>query len=34
MARRAREMAERHFDVRLQVARTLAVYHDAIARVR
>jgi glycosyltransferase involved in cell wall biosynthesis len=34
MARRAREMAERHFDVRLQIARTLAVYHDAIARVR
>ena len=34
MARRAREIAERLFDVRLQVDRTLAVYADAVARLR
>jgi glycosyltransferase involved in cell wall biosynthesis len=34
MARRAREVAEREFDVRLQIDRTLAVYLDAIARSR
>src|SRR5207245_2487222 len=34
MARRAREVAEREFDVRLQIDRTMAVYLDAIARVR
>src|SRR2546427_1888695 len=34
MARRAREVAERLFDVQLQIDRTLAVYQDAIARVR
>ena len=34
MARRAREIAERQFDVRLQIDRTLAVYLDAIARSR
>jgi len=34
MARRAREVAERLFDVRLQIDRTLAVYQDAIARVQ
>ena len=34
MARRAREVAERQFDVRLQIDRTLAVYFDAIARSR
>lgn len=34
MARRAREVAERQFDVRLQIDRTLAVYLDAIARSR
>jgi glycosyltransferase involved in cell wall biosynthesis len=34
MARRAREVAEREFDVRLQIDRTLAVYLDAIARGR
>ena len=34
MARRAREVAERQFDVRLQIDRTLAVYLDAIARRR
>jgi 1,2-diacylglycerol 3-alpha-glucosyltransferase len=32
MARRAREVAQREFDVRLQIDRTLAVYLDAIAR--
>jgi hypothetical protein len=34
MGRRAREVAERAFDVRLQIDRTMAVYLDAIARVR
>ena len=34
MARRAREMAERLFDVRLQIDRTMAVYADAVARLR
>lgn len=34
MARRAREMAERLFDVKLQIDRTMAVYADAVARVR
>jgi len=34
MARRAREIAEREFDVRLQIDRTMAVYLDAIARMR
>jgi 1,2-diacylglycerol 3-alpha-glucosyltransferase len=34
MARRAREVAERLFDVHLQIDRTLAVYQDAIARVQ
>ncbi|HSE93755.1 MAG TPA: glycosyltransferase [Methylomirabilota bacterium] len=33
MARRAREVAERDFDVRLQIDRTLAVYAEAAARV-
>lgn len=33
MALRARQVAERHFDVRLQIDRTLAVYADAVARV-
>lgn len=32
MGRRAREIAEREFDVRLQIARTLNVYADATAR--
>jgi glycosyltransferase involved in cell wall biosynthesis len=34
MARRAREVAEREFDVRLQIDRTMAVYADAVARLR
>lgn len=34
MAVRARDVAEREFDVRLQIERTLAVYADAAARVR
>jgi 1,2-diacylglycerol 3-alpha-glucosyltransferase len=34
MARRAREVAERLFDVRLQIDRTMAVYADAVARLR
>ena len=34
MARRAREMAERLFDVTLQIDRTMAVYADAVARLR
>jgi 1,2-diacylglycerol 3-alpha-glucosyltransferase len=34
MARRAREMAERLFDVKLQIDRTMAVYGDAVARLR
>jgi 1,2-diacylglycerol 3-alpha-glucosyltransferase len=34
MGRRAREMAERLFDVRLQIDRTMAVYADAVARLR
>jgi polysaccharide biosynthesis protein PelF len=34
MARRARENAERLFDVRLQIDRTMAVYTDAVARCR
>jgi hypothetical protein len=34
MARRAREVAERLFDVRLQIDRTTAVYADAVARLR
>jgi 1,2-diacylglycerol 3-alpha-glucosyltransferase len=34
MAVRARDVAERLFDVRLQIDRTLAVYADALARVR
>jgi len=34
MARRAREMAERLFDVKLQIDRTMAVYADAVARLR
>jgi len=34
MARRAREVAERLFDVQLQIARTMAVYQEAIARAR
>lgn len=34
MARRARELAERLFDVRLQIDRTMAVYADAVARLR
>jgi glycosyltransferase involved in cell wall biosynthesis len=34
MARRAREMAERLFNVRLQIDRTMAVYADAVARLR
>ena len=34
LTRRAREIAERLFDVRLQIDRTMAVYLDAIARVR
>ncbi|HXL45167.1 MAG TPA: glycosyltransferase, partial [Candidatus Binatia bacterium] len=34
MARRARENAERLFDVRLQIDRTMAVYADAVARFR
>ena len=34
MARRAREIAERLFDVRLQIDRTMAVYADAVARLR
>jgi glycosyltransferase involved in cell wall biosynthesis len=34
MARRAREIAERLFDVRLQIDRTMAVYADAVARFR
>jgi 1,2-diacylglycerol 3-alpha-glucosyltransferase len=33
MARRAREMAERLFDVKLQIDRTMAVYADAVARL-
>ncbi|MGH7393479.1 MAG: glycosyltransferase [Candidatus Rokuibacteriota bacterium] len=33
MARRAREVAERDFDVRQQIDRTLAVYAEAAARV-
>jgi len=34
MAARARAVAEREFDVRLQIDRTLAVYEEASARVR
>jgi glycosyltransferase involved in cell wall biosynthesis len=34
MARRAREVAEHLFDVRLQIDRTMAVYADAVARLR
>jgi len=34
MAARARDVAEREFDVRLQIERTLAVYADAAAWVR
>ena len=34
MARRAREIAERLFDVKLQIDRTMAVYTDAVARLR
>ena len=34
MGRRAREMAERLFDVKLQIDRTMAVYADAVARLR
>jgi glycosyltransferase involved in cell wall biosynthesis len=34
MAVRARAVAEREFDMRLQIDRTLAVYADALARVR
>jgi 1,2-diacylglycerol 3-alpha-glucosyltransferase len=34
MARRAREVAERLFDVKLQIDRTMAVYADAVARLR
>src|SRR5207249_11569873 len=34
MARRAREVAQRLFDVQLQIDRTMAVYQDVIARVR
>ncbi len=34
MRQRARETAEREFDVRLQIDRTLAVYEEAGARVR
>ena len=33
MARRAREVAERLFDVKLQIDRTMAVYADAVARL-
>jgi glycosyltransferase involved in cell wall biosynthesis len=34
MSTRARAVAEREFDVRLQIDRTLAVYEEAGARVR
>jgi len=34
MARRAREVAQRLFDVQLQIDRTMAVYQDVIGRVR
>jgi 1,2-diacylglycerol 3-alpha-glucosyltransferase len=34
MARRGREIAERLFDVKLQIDRTMAVYADAVARLR
>jgi len=34
MAARARAVAEREFDVRLQIDRTLALYEDAAARVK
>jgi len=34
MGRRAREVAERLFDVKLQIDRTMAVYADAVARLR
>lgn len=34
MARRAREIAEREFDVRLQIERTLNVYANAAERCR
>jgi len=34
MGRRAREVAEGLFDVRLQIDRTLAVYADTVARLR
>jgi len=34
MGRRARELAERLFDVTLQIDRTMAVYADAVARLR
>ena len=34
MAERARAVAEREFDVRLQIDRTLALYDEAAARVR
>ena len=33
MGRRARAVAERAFDVRLQIERTLDVYAEAVARV-
>jgi 1,2-diacylglycerol 3-alpha-glucosyltransferase len=34
MGRRAREVAEHLFDVKLQIDRTMAVYADAVARLR
>jgi len=34
MAARARDVAEREFDVRLQIERTLDVYAEATARLR
>ena len=34
MGRRARELAERLYDVSLQIDRTMAVYADAVARLR
>ena len=34
MGRRARELAESLFDVKLQIDRTMAVYADAVARLR
>jgi glycosyltransferase involved in cell wall biosynthesis len=33
LGRRAREVAEREFDVRLQIDRTLGVYHEACERI-